>query len=134
VLNDPVNLYDPDGATAAVAAISGAVAGAGALVGGVAAGVAGGIGMTIGDLLLPSPAGDAADMLGSNDHLSRAHNDPYAFPLTVNPGRDCNGKCNPCPPPSPVWTHTHADGTTNSHQLIWDQNPDTCVCYSKRIH
>jgi hypothetical protein len=52
----------------------------------------------------------------------------------VDPGRDSNGNCNLCPADSVVWEHTHCDGTKNSHQIVWNQNPSTCMCYPKRTH
>jgi RHS repeat-associated protein len=64
---------------------------------------------------------------------SRGKSDPYKLP-TVNPGKDACGKCNPCPPNSPVWEHTHADGTVNRHQIVYNQNPNTCECKPTRIH
>ena len=128
VLGDPVNLIDPNGQVALV--IPWIVLGAGTFA-----------------AVLATPAGQQAltdfvnGVLDSiqalidalNNLLARGHTDPYAFPKTLNPGKDCNGNCNPCPPNGPVWTHTHLNGTSNSHQIIWDQNPTTCICYSKRI-
>ena len=65
---------------------------------------------------------------------SRGHNDPITGLAPVDPGRDCDKKCKPCPPDSIVWDHTHLDGTRNGHQIVWNQDPNTCVCYPKRIH
>jgi RHS repeat-associated protein len=53
-----------------------------------------------------------------------------------NPGRDCNGKCKPCPP-NQYWGHPGNDhGSTSGvhyHGLIWNQRKDTCECYPKRV-
>jgi len=53
-----------------------------------------------------------------------------------NPGRDCNGKCNPCPP-NQYWGHRgNEHGSTSGvhyHGLIWNQRKDTCECYPKRV-
>ncbi|MEN8265222.1 MAG: RHS repeat-associated core domain-containing protein, partial [Nitrospirota bacterium] len=63
----------------------------------------------------------------------KGETEPYSLPI-VNPGRDCDGNCKPCPPDSSVWEHTHQDGVTNKHQIIYNQDPETCVCYPFRIH
>jgi len=64
---------------------------------------------------------------------SRGGNDPVVL-TPVNPGKDCKGNCNPCPPNSITWEHSHLDGTVNGHQIVWNQDPKTCMCYPKRIH
>jgi uncharacterized protein RhaS with RHS repeats len=54
----------------------------------------------------------------------------------VNPGRDCNGKCKPCPP-NQTWSHPgDAHGSTGGvhyHGIVWNQNPQTCMCYPNRV-
>jgi hypothetical protein len=65
-------------------------------------------------------------------------NDPAsAQGLTpVNPGRGCNGNCNPCPP-NQLWSHPgNAHGSTGGvhyHGIIWNQNPKTCECRPNRV-
>jgi uncharacterized protein RhaS with RHS repeats len=90
--------------------------------------------------LTPQQWQDMKDFFGrpaenmKNWFETRGNSDPYTLP-TVNPGRDCNtGKCNPCPSNSPVWEHTHKDGSVNKHQIVYDQNPNTCECKPRRIH
>ncbi len=120
VFNNPTNKTDPSGQIAIAIPIFG-----GAAIDALAS-VAGALGGALGGAIL-------GDIL-SNIMESRAQNDPFSFPRVVDPGRDCNGKCNPCPPNSPPWTHTHKDGTTNTHQIIWHQDIRTCKCYSERTH
>jgi RHS repeat-associated protein len=52
------------------------------------------------------------DALQNMFSRSRGRQDPVAGLPSVNPGRDCNGNCKPCPPPV-TWTATgNAHGTT----------------------
>ena len=96
---------------------------------------------------IPTPAGPIPAIIlfpipfpitipDSNPMETRGNADPTwtGNYVPVNPGRDGCGNCRPCPPDSPVWTHTHLDGTTNSHQIIYEQNQETCECFPKRIH
>ncbi len=78
-------------------------------------------------LIYPIPVGDSD--LG---YQSRADGEPKFPP--VNPGRDCNGKCNPCPP-GKEWTvdspgHGHPGGFR--HKIVYNQDPVTCMCYPDR--
>jgi RHS repeat-associated protein len=64
----------------------------------------------------------------------RGHSDPHTG-QDHNPG----GKavcCNPCQPNSPIWAvHGNAHGTNNGfhcHQIVYNQNPKTCMCFAKR--
>jgi RHS repeat-associated protein len=61
--------------------------------------------------------------------------DPIQFPKKMNPGRTCFGGCNPCPPNSPAWEVLEPGhgGQTHWHWIIWEQNPDNCDCYSRRM-
>jgi RHS repeat-associated protein len=61
--------------------------------------------------------------------------DPIKFPKKMNPGRDCIGGCNPCPPNSPVWEILDPGhgGQTHWHWIIWEQDPDNCDCFSRRM-
>jgi len=87
--NDPIDFYDPEGENAAAAAAGaipqGAAEGAGAAgVGGILGGIGGAIGLTIGDWIFPSPAGDAADMLGPNCPLQSSEVGPSGKPKRHN--------------------------------------------------
>ncbi|MHB0992726.1 MAG: DUF6531 domain-containing protein, partial [Burkholderiales bacterium] len=65
-------------------------------------------------------------------------NDPdSAKNLTpINPGKNCDGNCKPCPP-NQYWTHqgdAHGSvGGVHYHGIVWNQNPKTCMCYPNRI-
>lgn len=54
----------------------------------------------------------------------------------VNPGRDCNEKCKPCPP-GQTWSHPgDAHGSKSGvhyHGIVWNQNPQTCLCFPRRV-
>jgi RHS repeat-associated protein len=121
VSNSPINFIDPLGLQVAIPAPIGPLPFPG-----------------IGRLPQPLSPSQTRDMMDFFRDLfnyqSRANNDPYSFPKVVDPGRDCNGKCNPCPPNGSVWTHVHKDGTISTHQIIWNQDPRTCLCYSDRTH
>lgn len=70
-----------------------------------------------------------------NPYQSRANDDPYTA-QPVNPGKDCKGKCKPCPSPPPAWQHPgDAHGSTGGshwHWIEYNQNPSTCECYPIR--
>ncbi len=63
----------------------------------------------------------------------RGKSDPVYLP-PVNPGRDCNGNCNPCPPGAswyaPGGGHGHDNGVW--HRIDYNQDPATCMCYPDR--
>ena len=123
--NDPVNFIDPDGLFPARAARLGG----GLMVVPVpGARVAGAI--ILGGAAIATGVDAYIHWMGER---KKGETEPYSLPI-ANPGKDSCGKCKPCPPDSPVWEHTHQDGVTNKHQIIYEQNPDTCVCYPKRIH
>lgn len=52
----------------------------------------------------------------------------------VNPGKDCDGNCKPCPPGKrwfvPKPGHGHANGYW--HTIVYNQNKKTCMCYPDR--
>jgi len=52
----------------------------------------------------------------------------------VNPGRDCDGNCKPCPPGKrwfvPEPGHGHENGFW--HTIEYHQNPKTCECFPDR--
>ena len=64
---------------------------------------------------------------------TRGQNDPYRLPI-VNPGRDCNGKCNPCPPGKTWKVMKPGHGWPNwyEHRIDYHQNKKTCDCYPDR--
>ena len=66
---------------------------------------------------------------------SRAHDDPYSV-QPVNPGRDCQGRCKPCPEPQPAWERPgNEHGSTSGshwHWIEYNQNPSTCECHPIR--
>jgi len=113
VSNNPVNFVDPYGLQTGALATGWGIA-----------------------LAEPSPVGEVImtgitmGVIGYEIYSrARGKSDPYTLP-TVNPGRDCDGKCKPCPPNE----HTHAGGTGSRHQIIYRQDPKTCTCYPERIH
>lgn len=59
-----------------------------------------------------------------------------ARPTDVNPGKDCNGKCNPCPPNPPSFDHQgDAHGSSrgfHTHQWQYHQAPD-CICRARKV-
>ena len=127
--NNPLRFIDPFGLTPAGAAIGrwlGGIAGEGAdpLGGGIPGAAIGAfIGAVVGDAL-------------SGAMEARSHGDGgEARPADVNPGRDCNGKCNPCPPNPPPFDHPgDAHGTdrgSHTHQWQYHQAPD-CMCRAQK--
>ena len=90
----------------------------GTVVGGIIGGIIGGIagGMT-----------SESRSQGSGDE---------ARPPDVNPGKDCNGKCKPCPPNPPSFDHEgDAHGTdrgSHTHQWQYHQAPD-CTCRARKV-
>ena len=58
-----------------------------------------------------------------------------ARPPDVNPGKDCDGRCNPCPPNPPSFDHQgDAHGSTggfHTHQWQYHQAPD-CTCRARK--
>ena len=52
----------------------------------------------------------------------------------VNPGRDCDGKCKPCPPGKRWFVSKPGHGHENGywHTIDYNQNPDTCECFPDR--
>jgi RHS repeat-associated protein len=87
---------------------------------------------------LAALTGAAALVAGAQILMSRTpHSDPYIFPKSVDPGRDSNGNCNPCPDNGPVFSQPgDAHGSTcgeHYHQIIWRQDQISCKCYSDRV-
>ena len=142
---NPIGEIDPtgNGAGSAIGGFAGGVGCAPTLVADITC-VA--VGIIIGGWIdswgSPAPSGPAGIIapdpdqnVTANDLASyaRGRNDPYALPI-VNPGRDCKGRCKPCPPgkswyvPSPG--HGHPNGYW--HVIRYSQNPTTCQCFPDR--
>jgi hypothetical protein len=62
----------------------------------------------------------------------RGHSDPISGLKPSNPGRDANGNCLPCPPKTDPWPSA-GGGHGGWHWIEWNQNPQTCECYPKRM-
>lgn len=64
---------------------------------------------------------------------SRAKGDPVVLP-PVNPGRDCDGNCNPCPKGAKWFVNKPGHGHANGywHEIRYNQDPQTCMCYPDR--
>lgn len=149
VYNNPANVIDPYGLIGldtALKLVGGLVIDVGAIAGGVAGAAIAIIiypGQTADDDMIPLPPPAAAPPAAPPAAAppaappaseARGGNDPYSLPV-VDPGHDGCGKCKPCPPNGPVWRHTHKDGTSNSHQIIYNQKPyPDCRCMPTRIH
>lgn len=60
-------------------------------------------------------------------------NDPVSLPI-VNPGRDCNGNCNPCPEGAEWWIDAPGHGYENGywHKIVYNQDLRDCTCYPDR--
>ena len=62
--------------------------------------------------------------------------DPISGLKPFNPGRDCDGNCNPCPE-SETWEapgDAHgSSGGSHYHGIVWNQDPSTCMCYPRRV-
>jgi hypothetical protein len=67
---------------------------------------------------------------------SRGKSDPVSGLTPVNPGKDCNGNCKPCPP-NQTWQapgNEHGSTTgTHWHGIFWNQDKSTCMCYPTRV-
>jgi len=68
-----------------------------------------------------------------NSQESRGNSDPIKL-LPVNPGRDCDGNCNPCPPGARWFVNKPGHGHENGywHKIVFNQDPQTCMCYPDR--
>jgi RHS repeat-associated protein len=67
---------------------------------------------------------------------SRGKSDPVSGLSPVNPGRDCKGNCNPCPPNKFWQAAGDAHGSTGGshwHGIVYNQDPQTCMCYPTRV-
>jgi RHS repeat-associated protein len=124
VYGDPLSKVDPTGEAVAAAGILGGTAlfclrFPHLCVAGVRA-IGGAIGAGIGWLVIQSRGGS----------------DPVRNQKPFNPGRDCDGKCNKCPPPIYWDAEGDAHGSTGGshwHGIVWNQDPATCMCYPNRV-
>ena len=79
---------------------------------------------------------DAAQGLQNMYSRSRGKSDPVSGLKPVNPGRDCNGKCNACPANQFWEAPGDAHGSTGGkhyHGIVWNQDPTTCMCFPNRV-
>ncbi len=146
VLNNPLNLVDPDGefvvipvyVVATVVVVTAvtifAITGGGNPISDFfnaiskALSDSGGGGDSTADADVYKPGPDP-------DSKSRGKSDEYHAPASVNPGKDCDGNCNPCP--EDRWWESPGDahGSTGGKHwtgITWNQNPATCECFSNR--
>jgi RHS repeat-associated protein len=67
-----------------------------------------------------------------NSGRKRGKQDPISA-VPVNPGRDCNGKCLPCPNDTSWEVDAPGHGAKrHGHSIRWNQNLLTCECFPKR--
>lgn len=131
VAGNPMTRIDPTGLTPAAAGLC-LIPGIGwagcALVGGTV-----GIGTCYISGACQRAAGAAADWLERTWHESRGNSDPVVL-TPVNPGRDCDGNCNPCPPGARWFVNKPGHGHQNGywHVITYNQDPKTCMCYPDR--
>ena len=79
---------------------------------------------------------DTIDALNRRPTEARGHSDPVTGQRPFDPGRDCDGKCNKCPPPIYWDAEGDAHGSTGGshwHGIVWNQDPATCMCYPNRV-
>ncbi|MBS0380653.1 MAG: hypothetical protein JSS29_19395 [Proteobacteria bacterium] len=98
-----------------------------------------GAGVVVGFILIAYAIGGLAQPLSIAPILiarGRGNQDPFPIPKPLNPGKDTDGKCHPCPPivtwSAPGNEHGSTTGT-HWHGIVWDQDPKTCICYPKRV-
>lgn len=125
--SNPAQNFDPNGRNSIAIG-----AGTGAAVGGPLGAVAGaivGVGVAVGGYIL-------WDRYFSDSGRKRGRSDPIQGRQPVDVGRDCNGRCNPCPADEswPADGDAHGSGGgTHHHGIKYDQNPETCICYPRRV-
>ena len=128
VQGNPLSYTDPDGLAAVGVGVG---IGVRVIGGRVAAGAIGAAARRYG------PGGMiAACVLAGVCTFDEPEVDPVPEQQPFNPGRDCTGKCNPCPFPTyweaPGNKHGSTSGT-HAHGIVWNQNPSTCMCYPRRV-
>lgn len=132
--NNPLRYTDPSGLCPICFAIPWAPE-LGGLLTTIGTGVAVGLGASAPST--PSTTdGPIQSQSGEGDNSrSRGKGDPVGGYQPFNPGKDCNGKCKPCPPPDIWQAPGDAHGSTGGshwHGIVWDQTAD-CMCYPKRV-
>jgi hypothetical protein len=163
VLNAPINFIDPLGLLSVGGATSSAVQGvtvtggatgvvSGGSMSGLGAagltpiGVGVGIGGTVAGYIPISqaagqrpyspfdPRNRPAPQMGPTPSPSSGSDPDYPM-HGKSPGKDCEGRCLPCPPPPPPWEHTdHPHGPWQPHWHWYEvnQNPNDCKCWASR--
>jgi RHS repeat-associated protein len=124
---NPIVFADPTGTSATLGARVGFVGG-GAIAGPPGAVVGAAVGAVAGYIV----GREAVNWMESRSQGSGAE----ARPPDVNPGKDCDGKCNPCPANPPPFRHEgDAHGSTGGfhvHQWQYHQAPD-CTCRAQKV-
>jgi RHS repeat-associated protein len=127
VAGEPLTDADPNGLNALAGARVGA-AGGFAVGGPVGAGIGAMIGAVGGYLV--------ADALSNYMEARSKGSDAEARPPDVNPGKDCDGNCKPCPPNPPPFNHAGdahgSDRGFHTHQWQYHQAPD-CTCRARKV-
>ena len=84
-------------------------------------------------LTLPDPPPLPTPPAPEPPRRKRGQQDPI-IEVPVDPGRDCKGNCNPCPP-NQYWIVEEPGhgGERHEHGIEWNQNKKSCTCYPKRI-
>ena len=116
--DNPLSFIDPSGTQEAVA-------GPAVVVGGVAV-----------YCYLSGTCQQISQTLQNMYSRARGKSDPVSGLTPVNPGRDCNGKCKPCPPDKVWQAPGDAHGSTGGvhwHGIVYNQDPETCMCYPTRV-
>ena len=81
-----------------------------------------------------APTG-AIDVMPWVESRARGKTDPLQDLSPINPGRDCDGNCKPCPPGSSWAAPGSEHGSTNGwhwHWIEYNQNKNNCICYPYR--
>jgi RHS repeat-associated protein len=134
-LNNPINLRDPRGNTAAAVAVP--------VAEGVGTVICFGSGLCetiiIGTAAVVAVGATGYAVYHWFESRSRGRSDPIPYPGTAEPGCDKDkGKCKPCPPDSPYWDQPgNKHGSTTGvhyHWYRWNQEPyPDCTCHPDRM-
>ncbi len=108
---NPLNYFDPDGKQAQAIPIIAPI-------------------VLVGCALSPGCRDLAKNWMESR---SRGKGDPVVLP-PVNPGKDCDGNCKPCPPGARCFVDKPGHGHENGywHEIRYNQDLKTCMCYPDR--
>ncbi|EWC52236.1 Rhs family protein [Xanthomonas citri pv. glycines str. 8ra] len=123
----PLIYFDPNGLNPAVGCFIGAWAGP------VGCGVGAAIGAAVAVAAVMSMPGDTHNVAMPITQESRGKSDQVVLP-PVNPGRDCDGNCMPCPKGARWFVNKPGHGHNNGywHVINYNQDPRTCMCYPDR--